>query len=107
MSEFNLSDYLVSQKETGVSFPVVKRIYCNDGFNLSVQCNSASYCWPREDHSTFYLTVEVGFPSDKPELIMSYAEDPEKPTKTVYGYVPVELVQQLIESHGGIKNEKV
>ena len=27
------------------------------------------------------------------------------PTETVYGYVPIELVNELAEKHGGIVNE--
>ena len=36
------------------------------------------------------------------ELIIKYAEDPDEPTGTVYGYVPVDIVQQLMDKHGGI-----
>jgi hypothetical protein len=38
---------------------------------------------------------------EEPEL-MEYAEDPVDPTGTVYGWVPVELVNKLIDKHGGI-----
>ena len=99
----NLSNYLVANKGTGV-FPMVPRIKCKDGFSLPVQCSSGSYCKPREDHSDFYWEVEVGYPSAEPENIMSYAEEPYKPTQTVYGYVPIDLVEELIEIHGGIVN---
>ena len=27
---------------------------------------------------------------------------PDAPTQTVYGYVPIEVVEKLIDSHGGI-----
>jgi hypothetical protein len=37
---------------------------------------------------------------------MEYAESAEYPTETVYGYVPVELVEKLIEFHGGIRKNK-
>jgi hypothetical protein len=46
--------------------------------------------------------VEVGFPSAVPELILSHAEDADRPTETVYGYVPINLVEELIDLHGGI-----
>ena len=32
-----------------------------------------------------------------------YAEDDWNYTETVYGYVPIEVVEKLIEKHGGIK----
>ena len=84
------------------SFPIAKRITCMDGFSLSVQANCGAYCEPRTNNGPWY-TVEVGFPSAEPDLIMDYAETREAPTETVYGYVPVELVEQLIEMHGGFK----
>ena len=55
-----------------------------------------------------YTHVEVGFPSDRPELWRdweAYAEDPDEPTRTVYGYVPLQLVQELVTTHGGEANE--
>lgn len=51
-----------------------------------------------------YRAVEVGFPSARPEpwrTWIEYAEEPTEPTKTVYGYVPVEMVRELIALHGG------
>ena len=105
MNEFNLSDYLVARKsKEDKRLPMIKRITCKDGFSLSVQCNEVNYCSPRVDRSDFYYEVEVGYPSEKPDFIMGYAEDPDKPTETVYGYVPIELVQKLIESHGGVND---
>lgn len=48
-----------------------------------------------------YVACEVGYPSQKEELLMPYIEDPTEPTKTVYPYVPVEVIEQVIEKHGG------
>ena len=53
------------------------RLYCNDGYSISVQASSFHYCRPREDDSDY--------------------------TKTVYGYVPIEIIEELINKHGGIK----
>lgn len=86
------------------SFPLTPRIVCKDGFSLSVQATHGAYCQPRDNQGPWY-EVEVGFPSAAPDLLMSYAEQPEKPTDTVYGYVPIELVEQLIEQHGGPDDE--
>ena len=103
---FSLNDYLMAFRDAdgigldGSSFPLAKRIVCTDGFSLSVQATRGAYCTPRTNLGP-WLEVEVGFPSAKPELIMHRAEDPERPTKTVYGYVDIELVEQLIELHGG------
>jgi len=103
----NLNKYLLSQRNISdqeviddYSFPIAKRIICEDGFSLSVQATHGAYCLPRHNIGPWYQ-VEVGFPSSEPELIMGYAEQPEIPTDTVYGYVPIELVEKLIELHGG------
>ena len=77
-------------------------IECADGLTFSVQASHTHYCQPRNDNGP-YTAVEVGYPSKPVKELMPYAEDTENPTSTVYGYVPVEIVEQVIESHGGIK----
>jgi hypothetical protein len=83
-------------------YPHAKRIECADGVSLSVQAGHHAYCSPRENY-VFWHEVEVGFPSVEIKELMRYAEEPERPTETVYGYVPVALVEHIIESHGGKK----
>lgn len=109
---FNLNEYLMAFRDrdglgfpSGKSgyrseFPLSKLIVCVDGFSLSVQATHGAYCHPRENIGPWYQ-VEVGFPSAAPELILHLAEDPERPTGTVYPYVDIELVEQLIALHGG------
>lgn len=82
------------------SFPRADRITCVDGFSLSVQATHGAYCSPRTNLGPWY-EVEVGFPSAYPDFIMSHAEEPDKPTETVYPYTPIELVDQFIAMHGG------
>ena len=77
-------------------------VICADGFRMSVQAHENAYCSPRTNDATLYVEVEVGFPSDREELIMPWAETPEEPTETVYGYVPIEVVQAELAAHGGI-----
>ena len=79
----------------------VKRLHCNDGFSMSVQPMLSARVKPEE--TDCYYQVEVGLPSEREELLMEYAEDCDKPTDTIYAYVPVEVVQEVIEKHGGIK----
>jgi hypothetical protein len=76
-------------------------IVCNDGFTFSVQIGIGAYCFPREENAEEYLEIEVGFPSEKEDLLMGYCENPSDPTNTVYGYVPAEIVNSVIEKHGG------
>lgn len=79
------------------------RIVCKDGFSMSVQAGEAIYCTPRINiKSGNYEDVEIGFPSEKEDLICGYAEDPRFYTETVYPYVPVEVVEKVIEKHGGM-----
>lgn len=106
------------------------RIVCNDGYSISVQASEYMYCEPRYtqwqnddgwqvingnyysssktprnfeiDHFIPYESVELGYPSEADELIYDYAEDDDY-TSTVYGCVPVKIVEQLIEKHGGFK----
>jgi hypothetical protein len=76
-------------------------LFCADGTRLSVQARSGSYCTPRSDEGP-YSHVEVGFPSKPVPEFMPYAEDPDRPTDTVYGYVPVQVVIDAINSRGGL-----
>jgi len=80
------------------------RIICNDGFTMSVQASKYTYCEPRGFYN-FYTEMEIGFPSEREELIMAYAENKNNPTETVYGYVPRDIIQKVIDKHKGINIE--
>ncbi len=83
--------------------PVAERIECVDGESLSVQADCNKYCTPRSNEGP-YTHLEVGYPSVKPPgSMMEYCEDPSKPTDTVYGYVPVAVIQEFIDAHGDEK----
>jgi hypothetical protein len=109
----NLNEYLMIQRDMtdpdvidDRSFPLAKRIECADGFSISVQATHGAYCSPRSNTGPWY-EVECGYPSnDVPHEIMIYADQPEEhPTKTVYAYVPIGLVEDLIWAHGGMIND--
>ena len=83
------------------------RITCKDGFTISVQGSEFAYATPREDNPpNGYTHVECGFPSTKPKTkeLLEFAElcGTDDYTDTVYGYVPVEVVQAELDAHGGI-----
>ena len=78
------------------------RVKCKDGFKISIQASEGHYCSPSVDGDVIYNEVELGYPNMEDELIAEYAEDPDKLTDTVYGWVPVDIVNKLIEKHGGI-----
>ena len=82
-------------------------VVCADGFSMSVQANSTSYCSPRHDHANPYTSVEVGFPNKEEPLLLEWAEEPENPTGTVYAWVPVQVVTNVIAKHGGMVEGEV
>ena len=106
--KMNLDDFLnANRRKIAGFFSPIKRLICNDGFSVSIQCGYMFHGTPRSelDDTREYSAFELGFPSHADELISEYAEDAESPTDTVYPYVPRTVVEQLINKHGGIKNE--
>ena len=79
-----------------------QQVICADGFKMSVQAHDGAYCSPRIDNAESYDEVEVGFPSSVEPLLMEWCEDKEDPTGTVYGYVPTQVVVNVIAKHGGM-----
>ena len=82
-------------------------VVCRDGFRMSVQAHDGAYCHPRIDNADKYTEVEIGYPSHREEILMPWAENPNEPTETVYGYVPVATVTTVIAKHGGILRGQV
>ena len=78
-----------------------KAVMCADGFSMSVQASSTAYSEPRDNIGP-YTKAEVGFPSQPEEMLLKYAEDPDKPTETVYGWVPRQIIINVVAKHGGI-----
>ncbi len=93
-------------------------IVCDDGFTMSIQASAHHYCEPRQNFFevekesgsnqfetvidyNIYTHFEIGFPSEEEPLLIEYAEDISNLTGTVYGHVPKQLIEQVIEKHGG------
>jgi hypothetical protein len=100
----NVNEYLKLHHKDNTH--VIPRITCADGFNLSVQASHYHYCQPRYDDCYQYFSVEIGYPSERVDEFMEFAEDPREPTDTVYGQVPVDIVDAVIAKHGGIVTAK-
>lgn len=85
------------------------RAVCADGFTISIQAESGAYCRPRITNAfecgELYTHVELGYPSEKEALIIDYAEDPHDLINTVYGYVPINVVNEVIDKHGGFDRD--
>lgn len=81
--------------------PHLPRMVCASGLKMSVQASRTHYCLPR-DNAGPWVEVEVGFPSERVESLMEYAEDPDSPTGTVYAGVPVDVVEAIVDANGGL-----
>ena len=81
---------------------IIPHIICADGFHMSVQVGQYNYCEPRIDGADSYRSMEVGYPSHTEPLLIKYAEDMDRPTETVYDYVPVDVIDVVIAEHGGM-----
>jgi len=82
-------------------------VICADGFSVSVQAGGPLYCSPSTSDTDRYAEVELGYPSRPSALLLRYASDPKDPTDTIYPYVPVEIVSELIRAHGGMISGEV
>ena len=82
-------------------------VECADGFTMSVQAHEAAYCAPRRNNAEKYTKVEVGFPNREESLLLDFAEDTDRPTDTVYGWVPAKVVVNIIAKHGGMVGGEV
>lgn len=84
----NIKGYEYKQQATCVQ--------CADGTTMSVQASKFHYCTPRDDHGP-YTQVEV-WNCGSPEAWSEYGTG-EYP----YAYIPIELVAEEIDRHGGMK----
>lgn len=101
----NVKQFIAITFQDGKEYQQRNRIFCKDGFNISVQGSAGHYCQPRYDVKE-YSSVELGFPSEEEILINEYAENVLNPTETVYGWTPIDVIEKVIEKHGGIDIDK-
>lgn len=104
-----VNDYLAATRDAhlrsyeGMTFISPRpHIVCDDGLTLSVQAGPRVYAKPQSTSGP-YDAVEVGFPSEPIDALMPYISVPDgEPTKAVYPYVPVTVVDRILRAHGGI-----
>ncbi len=101
-----VSEYIQENRAGGriaaviTSMKLSKKMTMKDGFTMSVQASAGHYCSPKYNDGP-WESVEVGFTSSWQKLLKPYAEG--RPyTQTVYGWVPVEIVEAIIKKHGGL-----
>lgn len=72
-----------------------------DGTTLSIQVGTGLYSSPRTSNAEIYQAVECGFPSKPIPQLEEYKEIPdEKQEDSVFPYVPVEVINDIIEEKG-------
>jgi hypothetical protein len=98
----NLNNWLKEEPYLHEYSKVHEHLVCNDGTTLSVQASGTHYCCPRVNNCKFYSEVEVYFvSSDVPKCWLKYGDNVDNP----FAYIPVVMVEEFIDSHGGIKND--
>lgn len=80
------------------------------GVRISVQASESHYCWPRNNYGP-YTEVEVAVihqPENAPKVqdrldkwAEAYDDELGPPALIVCGYVPIEVIDDLILEHGG------
>lgn len=99
--------YKLSLQKSGEKHLKMKTLYSADGqLDMSVQASREHFCTPQTDEGP-YTHVEVGFPSLKPpeawKAFSMRGKYDTKPCDDVYGNVPLALVVEWLDSHGGLK----
>ena len=92
----------VYETPPGIGNQLINRtlVVLKDGTSMSIQASKYHYCEPRDNHGP-YTQVEVGFPNRLIPEILEFAEDQDSPKDTVYGYVPVDVLNEVIKKAGG------
>lgn len=101
----NLKEFILKTFEEKYGYCIRPRIVCNDGFSMSVQGSVGHYCNPRKTQDRWYKSLEIGFPSEEEPLINQYSETENDRTNTVYLDVPCNIIQKVIDKHGGINED--
>lgn len=100
----SFTTWMNENRRQGMNNRQCRGLVLADGTTMSVQASSSHYCSPRVDLGSYslYDEFEIGFPSVMINEIMPWVEDEERPTDTVYAYVPKTVIEQLILARGGV-----
>lgn len=105
----NTTTFEELERDYNNNYFYLPRIRCNDGFSISIQVHNGNYCASENGTRQFGFTwreVEWGFPSEEIDGVKYNAEDENNITNTVGGYVDINLIDELIEEHGGLNLEE-
>lgn len=86
------------------------RIYCKNGFNISLQINAFNYCSTENGYRKLgldYKTVEWGFPNKNEKKLWKSSELWDESAKDFdvtnsVGSIEIEKIQEIIDDNGGI-----
>lgn len=81
---------------------LVPSVVCKSGFTFSMQASRFHYCEPRDDIGP-WTEVELSALSKHMPLLDSYAHDAtdDNNSNTIYGWVPLKEVAELVLKEGG------
>lgn len=102
---------IYEQIPTSVFTDLRPTIKCSDGFKFSVQASYYNCCEPRITGLDIYTSFEVLSKNDIDDFALYLSNDRYIGTSTKkskinqYNYVPLDLIETFIESHGGIDKE--
>ena len=84
---------------------ITTRLLLCDGSSLSIQASGNHYRSPRCDFDeyTSYSEFEIGFPSEHMDELAAYQDGQGDQTSSVFGYVPMQVIESLITARGGVK----
>jgi hypothetical protein len=92
---------LINLEKLQFAEPINKLLVCADGFQLSVQGGQSAYSKPREKRLNIYAYDSMEIITS--ELLPSEFKDyQDGEGSQIYGYVPVEMIESLLASHGGV-----
>lgn len=92
---FSVNDYFKANPQR-----VRKAVTCKSGLTLSIQASRTHYCSPQANEGPYSL-VEVMVCTDvHPRAFIK--DKGRRAEDGVYGWVPVSLVQAVIEKNGGV-----
>lgn len=92
-------DYNGTEREKRI-FPAM---VCADGFEMSVQGHWGGYCEPRGDFEPQYRSVEVSTAPQAEQLLVAHGGT-DYDEFSIYGYVPIELIEKIVVKHGGLQS---
>jgi hypothetical protein len=103
-------DYNEWAKQNRDEYGYLPRILCNDGFNFSVQSTFGSYSSPRildrnDDPNKYeFDSAEVGYPNRDEKMLEEYIDGSNSFCENIYAYVPIGIINQIVNKHGGISH---